>query len=378
MSVFRLTVPARINILGNPSDGNEGDFATLTAAVEVRAGVLARRAPAGHYQFDWLAAEDGPVQNSVTLSQLLDAPAVPDQFYLQAAALKQLHQHSAEWREKVVAHGFQLSFWTEVPRQSGLGGSSLLVMLTLAALRLLYQLSPRQHHDYLLAELTQRTEEIGMGIACGYADRYAPLLGGLAYLDYRGKLVHEPLGEEPLVTYERLDHYVDGVPLVVCTSGIQHDSGDVHGRMRPKYLAEHAAWDAAGGQPPSMVRFMQAAWETAWRGKYALLAHDWPAFGALMNRNHEIVDEMMNYCGFVDGAGWANNHLIQSALGLGALGAKLTGAGGGGSVFALVPPAEQPAFLAGWRAAAAAAGLTEAQFYTPQLAQHGLIIEQVG
>ena len=37
---FKLTVPARINILGNPSDAVEGDFATITAAVNVFAGGL--------------------------------------------------------------------------------------------------------------------------------------------------------------------------------------------------------------------------------------------------------------------------------------------------------------------------------------------------
>ncbi|MCA9988585.1 MAG: hypothetical protein KDE59_29970, partial [Anaerolineales bacterium] len=143
------------------------------------------------------------------------------------------------------------------------------------------------------------------------------------------------------------------------------------------YLEEHAGWEQTGGPPPPMVRFMQSAWETAWRGKYALLAHDWPTFGQLMNRNHAIVDEMMNYCGFSDGAGWANNHLIQSALALGALGAKLTGAGGGGSVFALVPPEQQAEFLTGWRQVAAEAGLGEARFFVPELAQKGLIVEQV-
>ena len=29
---YRLKIPARINILGNPSDANEGDFATISAA----------------------------------------------------------------------------------------------------------------------------------------------------------------------------------------------------------------------------------------------------------------------------------------------------------------------------------------------------------
>ena len=42
--------------------------------------------------------------------------------------------------------------------------------------------------------------------------------------------------------------------------------------------------------------------------------------------------------GFEDGAGWANNKLVDKALDCGAIGAKLTGAGGGGCVFALTMP----------------------------------------
>ena len=34
---YNLKIPARINILGNPADGNEGDFATISAAVNVYA-----------------------------------------------------------------------------------------------------------------------------------------------------------------------------------------------------------------------------------------------------------------------------------------------------------------------------------------------------
>jgi len=37
---YKLTIPARINVLGNPSDANEGDFATISAAVDVRAGAV--------------------------------------------------------------------------------------------------------------------------------------------------------------------------------------------------------------------------------------------------------------------------------------------------------------------------------------------------
>ena len=57
-----------------------------------------------------------------------------------------------------------------------------------------------------------------------------------------------------------------------------------------------------------------------------------------MNENHRWVEEMMKYCGFDDGAGWANNLLIETALQNGALGAKLTGAGGGGLSFCAHKP----------------------------------------
>ena len=34
---YHLKIPARINILGNPSDANEGEFATISAAVDLYA-----------------------------------------------------------------------------------------------------------------------------------------------------------------------------------------------------------------------------------------------------------------------------------------------------------------------------------------------------
>jgi len=105
------------------------------------------------------------------------------------------------------------------------------VILTFGGLRALYDLDPRIHNDYVLAELTQRVEAKELGITAGYADRYIPFFGGIAYLDYRHKLHQKMLHEEPYTTYERLDHWVDEL----VSSGLEHDSGDVHGRMRPRY-----------------------------------------------------------------------------------------------------------------------------------------------
>lgn len=103
------------------------------------------------------------------------------------------------------------------------------------ALRTGYGLSRRRLNDYILAELVQRAEEAA-GVICGYADRYVCVMGGLAYMDFRGKLHHRPLWGEPLATYERLDRYVNYVPLLICYLGISRDSGEIHRRFRAAYM----------------------------------------------------------------------------------------------------------------------------------------------
>ena len=38
--ITRVTMPARVNILGNPTDGNEGDFYTISGAVNIYGGAV--------------------------------------------------------------------------------------------------------------------------------------------------------------------------------------------------------------------------------------------------------------------------------------------------------------------------------------------------
>jgi len=371
MTTYQLSVPARVNILGNPGDANEGDFSTISAAIGLYAH--AEICPASDYTLEQIDSDESPVCFKPSdLSLPYDGSND-----LLKGALNRLTAFSSELRGKLPGQGFHFKVHSDIPRQSGLGGSSLLALLTLTALREFYKLDRRVHNNYLLSELCQRVEDAELGIAAGFADRYVPLFGGLAYLDYRGKLHHHEICQEPFVTYERLDEFVDSLPLVAVTTGVQHDSGDVHGRMRPRYLEEHAEWQKRGGEMPPMVNFMAAAWETAWHGKIALLEGDLENFGRLMNENHRLVDEMMHYCDFLDGAGWANNLFISSALENGALGAKLTGAGSGGSVFALTEPGGEESLMRVWQEVAARNNLPDAQIYPLKIARKGLQIKTI-
>jgi len=374
---YKLSIPARINVLGNPSDANEGDFATISAAVDLRAGAFVE--PAEELVLESLKRNGASWE--IELHHEFPREPLPlpysGELDLLKGAVNRLYRYSPEFRTKWTQHGIKISTWTDVPRQSGLGGSSLFVLMALAGLREIYQLDRHKHNDYVLAELTQRVEAKELGITCGFADRYVPLFGGIAYLDYRGKLYHRNITHEPYATYEKLDAWVDDLPLVAISTGLVRDSGDVHSRMRPRYLQENAEWlEANSSQMPPMVRFMSSAWEAAWRGKVALLERDWGTFGALMNHNHKLVNDMMAYCGFSDGAGWANNLCIETALKNGALGAKLTGAGGGGSVFALARPGDEAKLVEVWQRTAQEAGLTSAQVYRPHISHQGLIVEE--
>ena len=369
---YKLKVPARINILGNPSDGLEGDFATISMATDIYAGASVEAAD--NIILSIINRHHAPATSQFTSDDIPIPYGGP--LDLMKGAVNRLYAFSPELRERLAQQGgVKIELWTEVPRQSGLGGSSLLVILTLSALRTFYQLNARIHNDYILSEMTQRVEEHELGITCGFADRYVPVFGGLGYLDYRGKLERAVIREQPFVTYERLDNWADQLCLVAVTSGIQRDSGDVHGRMRSYYLKEHRQWQDEKGDTPPMVRFMTGAYETAWQGKIALLEDDMERFGELMNTNHRLVDEMMKHCGFEDGAGWANNMFINTALENGALGAKLTGAGSGGSVYALVRPGGEDQLVAAWEKAANDNDLSEAHIYTPHLSKHGLVVE---
>jgi galactokinase/mevalonate kinase-like predicted kinase len=366
-------VPARINLLGNPGDANEGDYATISAAIDVRAGVSLESADGLVLEF--VPSEAGGTPETRVTAGTDDYPLpYGDRTDLVKGACNRLHAFSAEFRSKHAAQGVRIATWTDVPYQSGLGGSSLFVLLALAGLREFYDLDRQLHNDYVVAELAQRVEAEELGITCGFADRYVPLFGGIAYIDYRGKLEQREIGEEPFATYERLDPIVQGLPLVMASTGLERDSGDVHGTMRPRYLDEHRRWQNNGGEQPPMVRLMSGAWETAWRGKTALLRGDLARVGMLMNENHRLVDEMMSYCGFEDGAGWANNMLNETAMENGALGAKLTGAGGGGSVFALTQPGEEQRLAEAWERATESAGLDGATVAQPRVTRDGLVV----
>jgi galactokinase/mevalonate kinase-like predicted kinase len=212
---------------------------------------------------------------------------------------------------------------TEVPLRSGLAGSTAVLASLLGGALLLSGRDPQPDHPqyrYLLAEMVRTVELHFLEVQCGYQDQYMTVFGGLNYMDFRGKELYRTLDREPFATIEPLGHLLNGLPFVIISTGQERVSGAVLKPVRERWLE---------GDPVVRRGYREIA-ELASLGKRALLAQDWRTFAQLMNQNHSIQQQ-------VGASGELIDEAVDLALRAGAWGAKLAGAGGGGSIILLHP-----------------------------------------
>ncbi len=213
-------------------------------------------------------------------------------------------------------HRFHLRAETAIPMRAGLAGSTAMLVAILAAVLRLLRLNLNR---YEIAETARRIEFDVMGVTCGFQDHYMAAFGGLNFMEFRDKLPGS--ADDPLLaTIEPLRELVPELPLVLANTGVQRDSGSVHKGLRERWLE---------GEPAVVDGYVRIA-RLAREAKKALLSCDWLCLGAAMNENHAIQRDL-------GGSGEANEALIAAALRAGAYGAKLAGAGKGGTIIALHP-----------------------------------------
>jgi galactokinase/mevalonate kinase-like predicted kinase len=164
------------------------------------------------------------------------------------------------------------------------------------------------------------------------------VFGGLRFLDFHGKAHGDATETACFATVEDLAPRVPRLPFVLALTGVQHASTAVHAPIRERWLA---------GERTVVEGYARVAALGA-DGKRALLAEDWPRLAAAMNENHALQR------GF-GGSGESNERLIAAALAAGAPGAKLAGAGHGGTIVALWPDPDVAPLERALRAAGAEA-----------------------
>lgn len=294
------SAPGRAGIVGNPTDMYGG--AVLSCSVGMRARVTI--SPSPHLQL-------GTGGEECRISGWQDLHPHGDRFDVARAVLDYLHLPSLACR---------LDYESEIPLRSGMAGSTALVVALLAGLS---RWRGEQISLYRLAERARYIELNYLKVVCGYQDAYMCTFGGLTYMDFRGKQFYRQAEAELFATIEPLAAHVKRLPFLLAFTGVQHASSAVHRPIRERWLEAE----------PAVVEGYKRISEIARMGKKALILQDWSLLGRLMNENHAIQRDL-------GGSGESNEQLLTAALGAGALGAKLAGAGDGGTIIALSPWAD--------------------------------------
>lgn len=305
--MVHVSAPGRGGIIGNPSDMYGGTVVSCT--IGERAEALISPSPRlifdiyGHFQ---------------VLESEADLEYDPDLHFLDVA--------KAVWRylrrSRFVEEGrldpqatFHVRASSNIPLQAGCAGSTAILMCILAGVLAHFEIVLSR---YALAELARDIERNELQVTCGYQDQYMIAFGGLNAVDLRGKENHEDGPQAPYASVEPLALHVPRLPFVLANTGVQRHSGQFHAEPR-------RAWEA--GDPRRRAGFERIG-ELGRLGKRALLDGNWEWLGELMNENCELVRDLI-------GLGEPNERLIAAALEAGALGAKLSGAGRGGTIIAL-------------------------------------------
>ncbi len=312
------SAPGRAGLIGNPSDMYGGTV--IAVAVPRRAYVSIRPAPclrlmALDADLDLTVRSHGDLRlyfppNAAEASQM-DASSL-------AAARRSTYLNVL--KAVIAAQGLQddrveIRCWSEVPPSAGLSSSSALLVAALHATNAwLHREMPR--HQF--AEAAREIEFSRMGVTCGFQDFYATTFGGLVCMDFRDKEHWRGPTVDPLATVEPLLRRDAPLPFVLAHTGRQRDSGETHRPLRARWVEGDDAVRTA----------MRALGSIARQTKRAVLEHDWLAVGTAMNTAHD-------YISGVGGSGPVVDALIAQARSLGARGAKLAGAGLGGTIIAL-------------------------------------------
>lgn len=294
---IRSKAPLRISFAGGGTDVRE---------FFEREGGCVLNAAINHHAWGSLRPRrDGKIQiESLDLGVSLSFEAGSDIVYdgkldLVKAAIRNLEGRNSE--------GFDLFLHSDAPPGSGLGSSSTL-MVTLVGL--LQRLKNLPLTDYEIADLAYRIEREQMGIKGGMQDQYAAAFGGFNFIEFsRDRVVVNPLRISPDVIHE-LEHN-----LLLCYTGTTRPSDRIIDDQVGRY--QSGDYDTNSG-----LRHQK---ELAVKMKDALLTRQLCEFGELLHQAWEFKKKLSPKI-----TNPQIDEVYEHARRAGALGGKITGAGGGG------------------------------------------------
>ena len=349
--------PGRVNLIGEHTDYNDGlvlpfaiDRAAMVAVRARRGGVPGADGP-DVVELASTYAPDGSGLSRARFRPGELAPGAVEGWGAYPAGVV----HVLGSVEGVVVPGFELLLDSTVPVGAGLSSSHAVEVATIVALNDLLGLGLDRA---AMAELTQRAENEFVGAPTGILDQSASLrgrAGAALFLDCRSlaaESVPLPLAEQ-------------GLAVLVIDTKVAHSHAESGYGARRKSCERGAAAlgvaslrdvdeDADLGvldeETARRVRHVLTENRRVLETVARLRAGDVAGIGQLLNASHiSLREDYEVSCPELDLA-------VDTALAAGALGARMTGGGFGGSAIALVPEAGAGSVAAAVTEAFAAAG----------------------
>ncbi|MFA4639507.1 mevalonate kinase [Pyrococcus kukulkanii] len=207
--------------------------------------------------------------------------------------------------EAGVRKGINVSITSQIPVGAGLGSSAAVAVATIGAVSKLLGLELTREE---VAKLGHKVELLVQGASSGI-DPTVSAIGGFLYYE-KGNFEHLPFIE---------------LPIVVGYTGSSGSTKELVAMVRRRYES----------MPELIVPILNAMGKLVEKAKEVITSEldeeeKFAKLGELMNINHGLLDAL--------GVSTKKlSELVYAARTAGALGAKITGAGGGGCMYALAP-----------------------------------------
>ena len=202
-----------------------------------------------------------------------------------------------------IGNGLAIKTKSSFSSKYGFGSSSAVTVAVLKGLSELFNLSLSKKEIFDLGyKITLSVQGLGSGF-----DIAAAVYGGILYFVTGGKKI------KPVK--------IDSFPLVVGYSGIKADTPTIVKNLKQKTKNKK--------QKTKITRIFNKTTQIVEKAKKELENKNWMKLGELMNKNHILLQELEVSTPKLD-------EMCRQAVLAGALGAKLSGAGGGDCMIALV------------------------------------------
>ncbi|QIJ63176.1 galactokinase [Streptomyces sp. JB150] len=343
--------PGRVNLIGEHTDYNDG-FVMPFALPHTAVAAVARRTDG------LLRLHSADVEGGVTQLRLDDLAPETDKGWTAYPA-------GVVWALREAGHpvtGADIHLASTVPAGAGLSSSAALEVVVALALNDLYELGLK---GWQLARLCQRAENVYVGAPVGIMDQTASACctdGHALFLDTRD------LSQKQIP----FDLAAEGMRLLVVDTRVKHEhSTGEYGKRRAgcekgaallgvdalrdvPYAELDAALERLGDDEEvrRLVRHVVTEDERVERVVALLESGDTRAIGPVLTEGHaSLRDDFRISCPELD-------LVVDTALAAGALGARMTGGGFGGSAIVLTEAADVDTVTKAVEEAFAAAGFT--------------------